>query len=341
MKPPAVGLLCLACCLLSAGTAYLLFTTLHQTPKPTVARPADDRATTERIAQLEKQIDDLRSQIAELRKLPVPVVHAPPEVRPEPKPTLDEIAPSAAEGPAKLDKPAEPEIEKTDAAANAVRDKAVQDLASTNGRDRRAAGELLGTLAKAGDETAKQALLDALKSENPDVREAALEGIGNSELAEFMPALKEMLADTDADVREQLAQTLSDMPAAEAGPVLISMLTDTEPDVLREVADALGDFKYAAAAADLLPLTRHANEEVAIEASIAMRKLGDPSAAEAWVPTLGSRLNSTDVEARRNAAEALRRIGLETTRPYLEQAVQDTDERVRREAQRGLDDLND
>jgi hypothetical protein len=336
MESPAIGLLCLACSLFSGGASYVLFHSPSEPPK--TGLPAKAPVDDGRIAHLENQIVALRDEVAELRELPTPAPQPEPRSEPRSSPKAQPEGPGEDLNSNKAGGESVSEIEKSEAA---TREWAVRSLGVAERDVRFDAAMELQELARSGDEAATQALLNALKSENPDEREAALLGIGMSEMAEFMPALRGMLADPDAGVREVLAETLGDMPAEEAGPVLMQMLTDTEPDVLREVAEVLGELEYTAAAADLLPLTRHAHEAVAIEASIAMRKLGDSGPAEFWVPTLGARINNTDLASRLDAVDALGRLEVESARPYLRQALNDSDKWVRRNAASGLEALDD
>jgi HEAT repeat protein len=195
---------------------------------------------------------------------------------------------------------------------------------------------LLGELAAEGDEGAKKALRDAMKSKDAKVREWAVEALNDSGLVEFIPDLKALMKDGEPDVREEVTQTLAGMPADKAGPLLVSMLNDPNQDVVLGALEGIGGLEYKAAINDLIPLTRSGDERIAINAAIAMNDCGDSSAAENWVPTLGSRLNSTDVDTRRRAIRDLRHMGLESSRPYLEQAAKDEDGRVRHDAERAL-----
>ncbi|MCB9935991.1 MAG: HEAT repeat domain-containing protein [Planctomycetes bacterium] len=344
MKPLHTVLLALACSFAAAAIAYALFEATHTTQPPPAVTPTG--YSDERVADLEGRVNDINHKLDELLRLktepaPQPTAPKPATDKPEktePEPTADANAKPAEK--VKIDELAErlAEIEKRDAAELQAY---IDALHKGNGREQEEAARELGKRAAAGDEAAKKAIRDAMKSEDPDVREWAIEALNGTGLAEFLPDLKALMNDPVADVREEITQTLESMPPEQAGPLLISMLNDPEPDVLLGAIEVLGDMKYTAAAADLLPLTRNPNEEVAIEASIALKRCGDPSAAESWVPTLGSRVKSTDAGERRRAVRALRQMKLKSARPYLEQALQDEDPRVRRDAERGLRDLNE
>lgn len=346
MKPTHTVLLALVCAFAAAGAALLMFDSTHPA-RPKVAVTAGAEADRKRIEQLEGQVSDLTRKLDELLRLKAEPRPQPPSApQPDPahtektatEPTIEPNAKPAER--AKIEELAErlAEIEKRDAAEfQAI----VNALYQGDNDEQEEAAIELGRRAALGDAAAKKALRDAMKSEDAEVREWAIEGLNGTGLVEFLPDLKALMNDPVADVREEITQTLESMPPDQAGPLLISMLNDPEPDVLLGAIDVLGDMKYKAAAADLLPLTRNANEEVAIEASIALKRCGDSSAAENWVPTLGSRVKSTDAGERRRAVRALRQMKLESARPYLEQASQDEDPRVRRDAERGLRDLNE
>ena len=342
MKPIHTVLLCLACSFLAAGATYGLTQMSPQPPQQFSTAPKDD---SERVARLESEIGILNAKLNDLGKLQqdAPRPDSAP-AKPRTDPRKDDVAPTKASGDTtKIDDLAErlKEIESGEAAARALRDKAVIDLNSGDDRKQEEAARLLGHLAKEGDEAAKKALREAMKSQDSTVREWAVEALNDTGLAEFMPELKLLMNDPEADVREEVTQTLESMPADEAGPLLISMLGDSEPDVLIGAIEVLGSLEYKAAINDLLPLTRNANEEVAISAAIAMSSCGDSSAAEIWVPTLGARLSNEDAGERRRAVRYLREMGLESSRTYLEQAKQDSDWRVRREAERALQELDE
>lgn len=344
MKPTHTVLLALVCAFAAGGVSWLLFDSTQQSPQMAVA--PDAGVERERIARLESEVSELNNKLDELLRLKAepsvrpdtPAPKTPEPQQPEAQPTTEPNTKPAEK--AKIEELAErlAEIEKRDAAEfQAI----VNALYQGNGDEQEEAAIELGRRAALGDEAAKKALRDAMKSEDAEVREWAIEGLNGTGLVEFLPDLKALMNDPVADVREEVTQTLESMPPEQTGPLLVSMLNDPEPDVLLGAIEVLGDMKYTAAAADLLPLTRNPNEEVAIEASIALKRCGDPSAAENWVPTLGSRVKSTDAGERRRAVRALRQMKLESARPYLEQALQDEDPRVRRDAERGLRDLNE
>jgi HEAT repeat protein len=338
MKPVHAAILCLAC---GFGGAALAFLVQPERPAQQVAAtPAPDDA---RLARVEDQLAGLDDRIAELQKLKANQASAPVTEREQPAEETDTTSTKPGADTSKLDELAErvKEIEKGDEAARKLREDAALKLMTGNDGEQEEAAYLLGKLAAMGDEDAKKALREAMKSADADTREWAIEGLNGIGLVEFLPELKLLMNDPEPDVREEVAQTLASMPADQAGPLLVAMLSDKEPDVLVGAIEVLGELGYQAAATDLLPLTRHADEEVALEAAIAMRHCGDPSAAEALVPTIGAKVGSGNADERRRALRTLRQMDLESCRSYFEQALNDSDGRVRREAERGLAELNE
>ncbi len=348
MKASSLLLVCVACAIGAGVAAALLLETLHQPAQSAIAQPAPPPNHDKEIADLRGEIAQLRAELSELKAQPR--AHRQPSVPvPAPAPGNGPAAGNAAENTEETPEEnaeAEPEdpalkknledIKSGQIDVKALRDQAVADMASQNEGKRDAALELLIALAQRGDTDANTALLHALKSEDADLRQELIDKLGESESGQFLPVIETAMADPDAKVRAEVAGALGKMPADLAGPLLIKLLADTEIDVLRKAADSLGDLKYQPALADLQRLSRHTDEGVAVEAAVSMARLGDTSAAEGWVSTIGARLTSNDVRERRNAVKTLRRFKLESTRPYLEQALNDEDSNVRNEAQKGL-----
>lgn len=347
MKPTSMGLLCLACCFASVGTAYLMFEMMHEAPAKQVAASTEDSLQQDRVADLERQISALKEEVNGLRNQQPAIFRVTDDD--------DDIAPAGVDSePSEVSTPAAKaqagvlaeladritEIESGETAARTLRERAILELNGEDARQRNSASNLLAELAKAGDKQAQQALIDSAKSEDPGVRNEAIEAMGKTGMVEFLPALVEATDDENTGVRDEAAESLRKLPPNQAGPVLVGMLDDTETRVLREAIDAIGDIGYVEGAAALRSLTSHQDEGIAVEASLALKQLGDPSGAEAWVPTFGMRLNSTDVAERRGAVRNLRRLRMESARAYLEQALNDADSRVKRDAQRALNDLN-
>lgn len=348
MKPTSIGLLCLACCLASVAAAYFVFEILHEPPARSTSAGTQDSLDQDRAADLQAEINALREEVTRLRNDRPAIIRVPDDDGDAGPVSADDDSVDtggtvlsngdAADLNELIERMAK--IESGESAARTLRERAIMELNSDDRGAQNRASVLLAELAKAGDEMAQKALRDAAKSDNPTVRDEAIEAMGRTGMVEFLPALIEAADDEVTHVRDEAAESLRKLPVDKAGPVLVDMLDDTETRVLREAIDAIGDMGYEDGAPGLRSLTSHQDEGIAIEAALALKKLGDPSGAESWVPTFGMRLNSTDTGERRTAIRNLRRLRLESARPYLEQALNDADSRVRRDAQRALNDLN-
>jgi HEAT repeat protein len=226
------------------------------------------------------------------------------------------------------------------AAIKATRDAAI---AAFHGKDEGAADDamkLLANLAKNGDGEARKVLLEALKSENPYMRELAVEAVGIMANPDDLPLLEAALKDAVPKVRQEAVDWIGNYPPEKSGPILVALLTDADARVVRTAADRLGDMKYEAAKPDLIRLAGGNDESVAVEAAIALRRMGDTAAAEILVPTWGAKSKSPDARERENAVKQLRRLRLESTRVYLEAMLNDENPRVRDEAKKALKQLD-
>lgn len=290
------------------------------------------RAEKERLERENAQLKrDLEAQLAKTANPPHP---QPAGERPAEVPTRSGANP-AADATAK---PAEPAAE--NAAMKATRDAAIAEF---HGKDEGAADDamkLLAHLAKNGDGEARKVLLEALKSENPYMRELAVEAVGIMANPDDLPLLEAALKDAVPKVRQEAVDWIGSYPPEKSGPILVALLTDADARVVRTAADRLGDMKYEAAKPDLIRLAGGNDESVAVEAAIALRRMGDTAAAEILVPTWGAKSKSPDARERENAVKQLRRLRLESTRVYLEAMLNDESPRVRDEAKKALKQLD-
>ena len=142
-------------------------------------------------------------------------------------------------------------------------------------RIRKVAAFSLGAI---GNESAVAPLVEALQDEDKWVRTDAVRALGDLEAATAVPSLIDKLSDSDEYVRYTAAHTLGNLGAKESMQTLVDiMLSDT-------------DFQ-----------TRKASSE-------ALKKLVSP-ADEDMVPDLINAFKDNDDVVRRNAAEALVKIG--------------------------------
>lgn len=290
------------------------------------------RAEKERLERENAQLKrDLEAKAAEAAN----AAQAQPASDKPVAPPTDTSAKPASEATAK---PAEPAPE--NAAIKATRDAAIAEF---HGKDEGAADDamkLLANLAKNGDAEARRVLLEALKSENPYMRELAVEAIGIMANPDDLPLLEAALKDPESKVREEAVDWIGNHPPEKAGPILVALLTDADARVVRTAADRLGDMKWEGAKPDLIRLAGGSDENVAVEAAVALRRMGDSSAAETLVPAWGAKSKSADSKERENAVKQLRRMRLESTRVYLEAALNDENPKVRDEAKKAIKQLD-
>jgi len=300
-------------------------------PDPELARlrarvaelEADSQSSNVWYSAKQAEVEDLREQLAKAQAEAAKAEAAAPE-----------------NAPTGQDKPPT-EIPSDATALKAMRDGAVADMADPDKMSE--ASQLLAALAAKGDTEAGKALMEILKGDNPDAKEAIVEALDDQGLMgteQFAGAVQALMTDADPNVRAEVAQALSKMPPEIAGPLVQGMLADPDAKVLRKAADSLGDMKYAAASNDLIPLTRHADQSVAWEAAFALHKMGDSTYVEAYVPVYGNKTRSADARERLEATKQLRRLKLESSRTWLEPLLNDPDPSVVKEAQKAIKDLD-
>jgi HEAT repeat protein len=313
-----------------AAVAVYQFGPLPRTaPPPAPALPVAERDAPAPDADLQRRVHELEADLArerdeadklrrELEASKAEAAKAEP-AKPEPEPDKQP------------DTPAQPPVDRV------AQYKSMLESDDKKTRENGYTG--LVTEAEAGKPGALEALAAALRDGKTSLKLDMLEYMADTENPLFLDLYSNLRTDPEGTIRGVVAEALGKLPAEQAGPVLMQMLSDSEPFVLRKSVDALGDLKYAPAQPDLTSLTNHHEETVAIEAAIALRRFGDESAAERWVHVLGARANSANVEERLDAAKVLRRMKMESCRPYLETMAKDADSRVRKEAEKGLSSL--
>jgi HEAT repeat protein len=199
-------------------------------------------------------------------------------------------------------------------------------LSDASAEVRQAAAWAIGSCAASleGIRPAEEALLKALRDENPLVRRSAASALrkfgGKSE--PVVVALMEALSDADAQVRESTAEALgyTGPHSAKAVPALVA---------------AVKDEKNA---------PRHWGPDGGGGGSIRIREMVAETLAkigEAAVPGLIECLETPIPDVRAQAARALGQIGptAKAAAPALEKALQDENEEVRSSAAQALKDI--
>ncbi len=163
---------------------------------------------------------------------------------------------------------------------------------------------IFGDAIKAIGASAVPVLVDALSDEDPRVRLAIIDLLGESSEPEAIPALVGALRDPEWRVRWQAAEALGKLRNSAAVPDLIEMLADSNKDVRIAVAYALGRIKEPAAIEGLIKLLHDREWRVRWGAAEALWEMGEEA-----VPALIQTLDKEDEYVRRAAVRALAQIG--------------------------------
>ena len=195
-------------------------------------------------------------------------------------------------------------------------------LQSGDEEERREAALMLGAMR---DPATIAALRAALDDKAERVRAAALVGLGSLQEPSLAPLIATYLTkDKSPFVRKTAAYALGQIAASEATTGLIAGLRDKDMEVRGAAAVALANTPDATAIAPLILALTDKSAFVRAHAAAALGVNG--RAAAQAVPHLVKILTTDeDHEARRQAAEALGRIGEPSALPALERAEQSSD----------------
>ncbi len=103
-------------------------------------------------------------------------------------------------------------------------------LKATSAGSREERWQAIGELADSREKSARDALLAAMRDSEPDVRERAIDALGEFRDEAAIGPLSGALAQ-DEDVRESAADALANIPSAESVAALKRSLEDESPDV--------------------------------------------------------------------------------------------------------------
>jgi HEAT repeat protein/beta-lactamase regulating signal transducer with metallopeptidase domain len=205
-----------------------------------------------------------------------------------------------------------------------------------------------GSQAREGEENADerkpvspavvQALTEALKDSDAEVRKSAMQALARFRVPAAYDAFVAGLKDSDAEVRQQAAFALSQLRDGRATDPLMGALKDSDAEVRQQAAFALSQLRDPRAVPALTSaLKDDQSDEVREQALFALSQIRDPSA----VPALIGALSDPKANVRQQAAFALSQIGDEKAVPALVGALKDKDAEVREKAAFALSQIGD
>ena len=196
------------------------------------------------------------------------------------------------------------------------------------------------TAAVQADEVDK--LINQLKSDNPEVRKEAAEGLthikGHIKAASAVEPLIATLKDKDSGIRYNAAHALGKIGDNRAvGPLIAVLLKDIDGSVRASAAEALGHIGDKGAVEPLILALKDTSEGVRYSVAHALGMLGDKRAVDPLIVAL----NDSCTYVRWNAAEALGKIRDKKAAEPLIAALKDANPDVRRLAANALSELGE
>jgi len=171
-------------------------------------------------------------------------------------------------------------------------------------------------------------LVLALKDSSADVREQAAFGLGQLRDAKAVEPLSAAIKDSSASVREQVVFALGQLRAASAVEALGTALHDSSDDVREQAAFALGQIRDRRSVDPLISALKDAKPNVREQAAFALGQIRDARAVEA----LAIAMKDTDSDVREQVAFALGQIRDPRAIDALTAALKDASAEVRRQA---------
>ncbi len=171
-------------------------------------------------------------------------------------------------------------------------------------------------------------LVAALKDASADVREHAAFGLGQLRDVRAVEPLAGALKDQNASVREQAVFALGQLHAVSAIDAITVALKDTNPSVREQAAFALGQIRDRRAVEPLISALKDTNPSVREQAAFALGQMRDAKAIEALVIAL----KDANADVREQTAFALGQIGDPRAIDGLMVALKDANPSVRQQA---------
>jgi HEAT repeat protein/beta-lactamase regulating signal transducer with metallopeptidase domain len=175
------------------------------------------------------------------------------------------------------------------------------------------------------DTAVVRALIERLKDEDADVREAAAHALGRIGNPMAIPELVKVLDDPQPKVQEAALDALSEFERGVPEEPVRRMLASSNADMRERAIDILMNMRAKGSLSSITSLVSDADADVRQRAVQAIQEMGNPSAAGAIVPALGD--NSADV--RQAAVQALAELGGSIADAVLDKLLQDANKEVR------------
>ena len=205
-----------------------------------------------------------------------------------------------------------------------VTNKQLQEKNESVGKE--LAEKSLALLKKAVDNKDQKALVEAVRSQYPEVRVAAAKALAQMNNPETVSALTTaLLNDREKDVRVAAAESLGELGNESAAESLLRALNDENVSVRESAARALANFKGEDVVKSLIDLLNESTTPVAIAAAESLGQIGSTKAVEPLLELL----NNKNAKVREVAAIALGKIKDPRAVPPLINSLKDPEERVR------------
>ncbi|HET9984571.1 MAG TPA: M56 family metallopeptidase [Longimicrobiales bacterium] len=192
---------------------------------------------------------------------------------------------------------------------------------------------------KQADPRTVEALIEATRDSEPDVRVQAVHALGELGDPKAVAALGAALrGDANAGVRKMAAWSLGEIGDAAAVPHLaVAVRTDRDVEVRKMAAWALGEIGHPDGVAPLGDALRDGDAGIRAMAAWAIAEIGQDSGTAA----LAGALRDASPEVRRKAAWGLGEIGPDRAPAALVAALKDDDAGVRKMAAWALGEIED
>jgi HEAT repeat protein/beta-lactamase regulating signal transducer with metallopeptidase domain len=189
----------------------------------------------------------------------------------------------------------------------------------------------------ARDPRTVNALMEALKDSDKDVRETALHALVQMRDPRIFEPLVVALRDSNADVREQAAFGLGQLRDPKAVEPLSAAIKDSNASVREQVVFALGQLR-AAGAIDAITIALHdSSDDVREQAAFALGQIRDRRAVDPLI----SALKDQKANVREQAAFALGQLRDTKAVDALVIAIKDSDTSVREQVVFALGQIRD